>query len=228
MKVLLEFDIKLVILYSEAAAYYPTKEQALKDASRESDEEAGDLYKGVSSVTVSDEHPGYHVEQLPDCLMLFPGFTADRSRAVISEVDASLLLEPGDKVVWLLGVPHLECDLWRLDIMRQANGIRETAPQLQVQTFDYRDSMRKLEAIYQERVGWYKITLSPMGSKMQALGAALFCHSRPDVRVVFATPKEYNASRYSEGCKARWKVDFGRLGSLRKVLQDLDILEVKD
>lgn len=226
MKVLLESNIRLVLLYSEAAIYFPTREQVEAAATAQSDQETA-LHRGVSNVTVSNEQPGYHVDQLPDCLVLFPGFSRERSLAAISEVDPSLLLVPGDKVIWLLGTPHLQEDMWRLDFMRITNQILTSAPQYEISTFDYREALRGLESIYQDRVGACKFTVSPMGSKMQALGVALFCHVRPDVRVIFVTPKEYNAGQYSEGCKATWILNFGNLTQLKERLQQLDMLEVR-
>ena len=74
----------------------------------------------------------------------------------------------------------------------------------------------------------YTITLSPLGSKMQALGTALFCYMHPDVRVIFSTPKEYNATQYSKGCKEVWKLDFGPLSELRRRLDQVGTLRVEE
>jgi hypothetical protein len=227
MKVLLEFDIRLSVLYAEANVYHPTKEEYNRDADRWGSDEGGGLEQGVSDITRSEEYPGYHVDQVPDCVILFPSFRAERALAVISEVDPSLLQVPEKKVIWLLGAPHGEQDRWRLDAMRQINMVQPDSSQAEVSTFDYRESLRTLEGIYRERVLNYRFTLGPMGSKMQALGASLFCYLRPDVRVVFATPKEYNAQLYSDGCKAIWTVEFGPLKKLRALLDRVDTLSIE-
>jgi len=226
MKVLLSLNIRLTILYSEAAKYYPTREEYEENPEKWQSEESLGLERGVSDVILSEEYPGYHIDQLPDCVILFPSFNKERARAVISEIDPSLLTAAENQVLWLLGIPHLDEDRWRLDAMRKINQLSDSSIQYQVSTFDYRDSLRTLEAIYLNRLGQCKFTLSSMGSKMQALGAALFCYLRPDVRVVFAIPREYNAGKYSDGCKATWMVDFGSTRELRISLDQVGTLRV--
>lgn len=228
VKILFEYDMCARILYSEAAIYHPTKQEYERNPAHWQTEDVLGLERGVSDVVTSIDHPGYHLDPLPDYLVLFPTFKAERSKAVISAVDPSLLTSPGKKVHWLLGVPHLEEDRWRLEAMRTINALEVDTPQSEVSTFDYKDTMRALESIHRTVSEHYKITLSPIGSKMQALGTALFCYMHPDIRIMFATPKEYNAAQYSEGCKARWKIDFGSLKELRCVLDGVGILRVEE
>jgi hypothetical protein len=143
-------------------------------------------------------------------------------------VDASLLANPEGKVVWLLGIPHLTEDRWRLDAMKRINAIGVDMPQYEVSTFDYRDTLRVLESLHVDKSDSHTITLSPLGSKMQALGTALFCYMHPDVRLIFSTPKEYNAALYSEGCKDIWEVDLGGLGELRGRLDEVGTLRIEE
>jgi hypothetical protein len=228
MKVLLEYDIRARIIYSEAAIYHPTrKEYEQEPAKWERDDLLG-LERGVSEVMPSIDHPGHALDPLPDFLILFPCFKPDRSKAVISFVDPSLLANPGDKVVWLLGVPHLADDRWRLDAMKKINGIGEGVPQYEVSTFEYKDTLQVLERLHADRSERHTMTLSPLGSKMQALGTALFCYMHPDVRVIFSTPKEYNAAQYSDGCKEVWEIDFGALGELRRTLDEVGTLWIEE
>jgi hypothetical protein len=63
---------------------------------------------------------------------------------------------------------------------------------------------------------------------MQALGTALFCYMHPDVRVIFSTPKEYNAARYSKGCKEVWEMDVGAVGELRRRLDEVGTLLIEE
>jgi hypothetical protein len=228
MNALLEFDFRLIVVYSEAAKYHPTREEYETDRERWKGPESLSLERGVSNVAVSEEYPGYGFDQLPDCVILLAGFKKDRARAAIGKVDPSLLTLPENKVLWLVGAPHLPEDSWRLDYMRSANDLGSEDPQYEVSTFDYKDSLTILEKIHQERANRFRLTLSAMGSKMQALGAALFCYLRPDVRVVFVTPSEYNATLYSEGCKATWMIDFGPLRRLRELLDEVGQLRVED
>lgn len=228
VKVLLEFDICVRVIYAEAAVYHPTKDEYGQDPAKWQADDLLGLERGVSDVGTSIDHPGLSLDPLPDALILFPSFKAERSRAVVSFVDPSLLADPGKKVVWLLGVPHLEEDQWRLEAMRNINGIAEWAPQHEVSTFDYRDTLRVLEHCHAEMWERYKVTISPLGSKMQALGTALFCYMCPDVRIIFCTPKEYNATQYSEGCKEVWRLEFGALRELRSKLDMAGTLRLEE
>ena len=228
MKVLLEYDICARIIYSEAAIYHPTKEEYEQDQANLERDNLYGLERGVSDVMPSIDHPGHALDPLPDFLILFPSFKPERSLAVVSFVDPSLLANPGDKVVWLLGVPHLAEDHWRLDAMKKINAIGEGVPQYEVNTFDYKDTLQVLEGLHADKSERYTITLSPLGSKMQALGTALFCYMHPDVRVIFSTPKEYNAAQYSKGCKNVWEIDFDALDKLRRSLDEVGTLRIEE
>lgn len=228
MAVLLETDVSLRIIYSEAATYHPTEEEYVNSPENWQGDTVLGLERGVSEIRPSREIPGLHLDPLPDAVVLFPSFKAERSRAVISFVDPSLLTYRGDKVVWLMGVPHLNEHRWRLEALRILNDLGEEDVQYEVSTFDYKETLRILENIHGQMSDLYKMTLSPIGSKMQALGTSLFCYIHPDVRVVFAIPKEYNASQYSDGCRATWQVDFGYLPDLTRLLEKVGTLEVTD
>jgi hypothetical protein len=228
MKVLLEFNIRLIILYSEAAIYHPTRAEYQHDPDRWASDETLGIERGVKEVEISEEYQGHHSDQLPNCVMLFPSIKKVRCRTIIGEVDPLLLASPDNNVIWLLGVSHSGQDEWRLEAIRKINDLGDSSTQYEVDTFDYRDALSKLDAIYQERIEQNKLTLAPMGSNMQTLGAALFCYLRPSVRVMLATPEEYNALQYSEGCKATWMVEFGSLSELRSKLDEVGMLRIEE
>ena len=228
LRTLLEYDVSLRILYSEAAVYYPTQRDYESDPEKWRTDGVLGLEQGVREVVPSIEYAGYALDPSPDCVILFPSFKAERSQAVISFVDPSLLNNVSGKVVWLVGVPHLLSDRWRVAAMCRLNGIDSQSKELQVSTFDYRETIKVLEQLYGEMSQGHRVTLSPLGSKMQAVGTALFCYLHPDVRVVLSTPKEYNAALYSEGCKAAWRIELGALSELRRALDAVGTLRVED
>jgi hypothetical protein len=228
MKVLMELDIDLTLLYSEAALYHPTLAEYQSDPTKWESGGPLALDFGVNQVEYGEEHPGYQVDQLPDCVISICGFSKDRTRAAISKVDPSLLTVPGDKVVCLVGVPHLPENHWRLAMMRKIHELGAEVPQYEVSTFDYKKTLCTLEEIYEARAGRFKFTLSPLGSKMQALGSALFCYLKPDIRVVFATPKQYNATLYSEGCRETWSIEFGSIRKIRELLDTVGLLRIEE
>jgi hypothetical protein len=228
MKALLDADVHLRILYAEATTYHPTKEEYECEFEKWSDESSLGLARGVSEVIPSTDYPGQHFDPRPDCVVLFPTFKAERSRAVISRIDPSLLMAPGDKVLWLLGTPHLQEDGWRTEAMRRINKIPNSAPQFEVSTFDFKKTLEALEQIYLERWEKFNITISPLGSKMQALGISLFCYLHWDVRVMFARPMEYNAALYSEGYRSIWEADITSVSLMRSQLDTVGKLVVAE
>lgn len=218
LKTLLESDVSLKVVYAEAASYRPTKAEYEAAPDRwQSDDHLG-LERGVLNVAPSPDQPGVRFDPLPDCIILFPSFKAERSWTVITRVDPSLVPVPGDKVIWLLGRPHSGADHWRIEAMRRINHIPSDGPQHEVSTFDYKDCLKTLELIYAKLWDRHNVSLCPLGSKLQALGTSLFLYVHPDVRVMCAVPKEYNAVQYSEGCKSTWVIDFGALTQIRQLL----------
>jgi hypothetical protein len=216
-------DLDLTIVYSEANQYAPTKEEYQEDPKRWAEE---GLVHGVGDIKVGVAYAGNQRDPLPDLLVIIPGFGRDRARAIISEVLPGVPLGPSDQIVWLVGKPHLEQDQWRLQALvdiHELNGV----PQLyELDTFDYGETLSTLEAIYQRHSQSSQITIAPGGSKMQAVGASLFCMLRPDVRLIFASAERYASERYSKGCKAIWEVQIGKLEMLRKLCRRVDTIKV--
>jgi len=226
LKVIFEFNLSLHILYSEAKVYHPTREEYKADPQRWTTEEGFGLARGVGNVTPSLEHPGYRRDKLREVVIVFPTFKPERAKAIIAEIDQSLIMAPEDRVIWIIGDPHLPEDHWRADAIRQINTITDSAPSYEVSTFHYKKTMETLERIYQPRDCKYHISVSPLGSKMQSLGIALFWYMRQDVSIILATPKEYNASQYSESCKGVWQINFGELAKIRHMLDRVGQLEI--
>jgi hypothetical protein len=228
LNVLLESNVGLRLVYAEAAIYHPTESEYESQIAEWAGVHEYDLETGVSDVLLSTDHPGNSLDSLPDAVFVFPTFKVERTKAVIGWVDPSLLAREGGKVVWLLGRPHLHDDEWRLGAMRALNALSTESRQQEVSTFDYRETIDALESLHEEFSSSHRITISPLGSKLQALGTALFCYLHPDVRVVFSAPGLYNAAHYSQGCKAKWAVDFGSLHELRGKLDRVGMLKIED
>ena len=218
MAVLCEAEAYLNILYSEAAVYHPTKTEYEAEPSAWTTESLLGLERGVGDVRPSREFPGQRFDQLPDSVILFPTFKAQRSRAVITFVDPSLDGVQGDQIIWLVGIPPLPENQWRIEASKAINGLTDDDVQYKISTLDYKETLTSLESIYDRLSNEYRLTLSPIGSKMQALGSSLFCYIHPDTRIVLAIPQEYNAAQYSEGCRETWRIEFGRLSDLRRLL----------
>jgi hypothetical protein len=102
--------------------------------------------------------------------------------------------------------------------MKAINKIDDGKTHYEVSTFSYTETLQLLHNIYSDRSAQFNITISPLGSKLQALGCILFCYQRRDVRVIYSIPSQYNAKRYSDGCKALWQIEFGSIEKLRSLL----------
>jgi hypothetical protein len=220
VRALLEADVDLTVVYAEAMRYFPTREDW--ELNTPVEDPGASLEVGVGELSVTVDLPGYHIETLPDVVVVIAGFGRDRARASIARVDPSLLAVPGDSVEWILGVPHLPEDAWRLEAQVAANAVPPQAVCHEVSTFDYRSTAVTLEKVHLREAGVRQLTVAPLGSKMQALGASLFCWARPEVRVVFAAPVRYRAARYSEGTKAVWQIPLGDTRELRALLDSVD------
>ena len=228
MWLLLQIDIDLTVIYSEASTYYPTKSR-YAEAKRNDSAKLLELSAGPHVLESAVEHPGELEEAARDIVILLPGFDSDRARKVINLVDPSLLLSGQDQVIWLMGNPKLAKDAWRAEWMMALHDVgdgRHWRKYQFIDTFDYVGAWRALEELYQRYSYSNRLTLSPMGSKMQAIGCALFCTSRPDVRVVFATPSEYRAELFTRGCRQVWLLPLGSTKNLRETVQSVGQLEV--
>jgi len=205
----LEFDCQLTVGYAEAATYHPTSEEFKNDESVWMSEDSLGTEKGVEDISPSEELPGEHLEAASNVVVLLPSFRHERSAAIVSHVDPALLMKTSDDVIWIVGRPHLEDDLWRRDAMRRLNRIADDAKVCEASTFDYREVWRILESIYNDRWEASNITLSPLGSKLQAIGVTLFCLRHSDVRVLFSVPQQYNRKQWSHGVRDLWRISFG-------------------
>jgi len=228
MRLLLDHDVSLRVLYTEAAVYHPTEEEYRKEPEKWITADAPGLEVGVGDLSLSKELPGHHLDALPNSIIIFPNLKAARSKAVISKIDPSLLTSPGKSVVWMLGESKRSDLAWRLEEMANINRISSTTPRYNVKVVEYRDTLRALEAAYSQIWEQTNVSLAQFGSKLQCLGTSLFCYIHPDVRVWFATPQKYNAAHYSDGASVLWKVDFGPIPKLRELLDGIGKIHIED
>jgi hypothetical protein len=220
--VLLDFDLDLQVAYSEAETYFPTKEEYERERAVWAGDDHLGLEKGTLNVRVSSEHPGEHSPQIGKHVVVVAGYNRDRVRRVITKIDPQFLADlPNAPITWLIGKPHLPGDGWRRDALLDIHHVPERHARVELSTFRYIDTLLELDAIYRRWGLSHNLTLCPMGSKMQALGGALFCRSRPDVQVMFAQPEEYNAKRYTLGVRDVWSVPLGNTAAMNARLLDV-------
>ncbi len=229
LNLLLNLDANLQIVYSEAEIYHPTIEEFEKEPDKWTTEEGFGIAKGVGGVIPCPEFPGVPKE-LPDVVVAFPTFKPERTKAIISSIDAAIPIRPEKRVLWIVGDPHMEENVrtQRKKIIKDINKIADEAYCREVSTLDYKKTIEALESIYSNYNLEYHLSISALGSKMQCLGISIFCKMRPDISLFLSVPQSYNARQYSNGFKNIWIIDFGDLNHFRQILNSLDTLELSD
>lgn len=224
---LLEFNIYLRIVYSEAEIYHPTPEEFEGERDKWTTEENFGITRGVGKVILSPEYPG-SIKENPNLIVAFLTFKPERTKAIIADIDEALLIRPDKRIIWIVGDPHMDNEnkRKRKEIMKEINKIPEGCPTYEVCTFNYKKTLKTLDKIYNDNNLDFHINISALGSKMQTLGIAIFCYANPDVSVYVAMPKEFDPKRYSEGTKAAWQIDFGDLVNIRDILGKVGQLEI--
>jgi len=225
---LIEINCELKILYAMARDYAPSivEFQANIDSFCSASNETTEY--GVEAIVPSIAHPGQHLDQLPACIILFPNFRKQRSLAVISEVDESLVGAKTQQVVWFLTKPLDSSYDWRLDATRAVNNIDESSLCQTVDSIDYRQTILHLEHVYLRKWRTHNISISPLGTKMQRLGVALFNYFRPSTRLIYAHPVKYNSSKWSNGVGETFVVNLGCTQDLRRKLIQVGSLRVME
>lgn len=227
LKIFFEFNIYLRIVYTEAATYHPTPEEFEKEPEKWTTEEGFGITRGVGRVIPSPEHSGNPREN-PDLTIVFPTFKPERTKKIITYIDESLLIRSGNRIIWIIGDPHMDKDAksQRKSIIRKINEIPEEATTYEVSTLDYKKTLEILYQIYRSKNLDFHINISALGSKMQCLGISLFWYIMQDISIYLAIPREYNPKQYSEGCRGTWQIDFGDTARTRGILDKVGQLEI--
>jgi hypothetical protein len=213
-----EQDMNITLFYGEAEVYAPVDRRAVSGGATE---------QGVRSVEVVAERPGYRVDSLGDAVVIVAGFGPARARAAVAELFPSKIGIPEGAVEWVFGLPPAADRAWRASYSAELHGVAlEDRASHTASTLEYRSVMGVLEEIFMRRWRKEHVTVVPLGSKMQAVGVALFSFLRPEVRVLSAEPARYESAEYSRGIGARWLLPLGESDGLRTRLRSVDSIRV--
>jgi hypothetical protein len=214
---LLHTSADVTLYYAEADEYRPTfseyRSVALQAPYRQGTPPEF-LSLGVDKVELLRSIPGRNVDARPAYLVVFPSFTPTRIGAVLDELSPS-------GVHWLFGVPHMVKNRWRMDAQREYHeSLMDPAHRhCYVSTFDYRETLEVLEAVYRTRKNEYALFVCSLGSKMQKVGQVLFHILRPEVGAVVSIPRTWDPKLYSgRTVKTAYVLNLGDAASLRKRL----------
>lgn len=241
--------IELQILYAEPQEYFPSRSryesapQALIEEALNPGDESSMVEFGVAEVELNELFPGVELESRPELVIAVPAFRTSRLVRCLQHLTDQPLASPAESVFWILGGPPSSTLQWRTSYQKQIVntlmahlvGMEPTdglAPKLNennhevCSTLDYKDILRILMHQVDVRIG-QSLSIVHMGSKMQAIGAALCLAARSEVRVCSARPQQFNASQYSRGVGAKWRLDLTRLEKIIDRLRKVGTLELQ-
>lgn len=199
VNVLIVKRISFRILYSEARFYAPTQTDYL--SWKFPTPGAVKLpYYGVGAVVRTPMTTSIRVQDFPNAVVMFLSFNEALVRAIEGSISAA--------EIYLVGsiVPR---EKWReaamvslhrgiLDEHRDVNSISEDGlPVIRSSTLDYRETIDVLVKLYTEFYLGRRMVISPTGSKMQAVGVAIFCASQSDVHIEYPCPEGYRILDFS-------------------------------
>ena len=129
----------------------PTVEEFEKKREKWTTEEDFGIAHGVGKVIPAPEHPGACKEN-PNLIVAFLTFKPERTKAIITHIDEAILIRPDKRIIWIIGDPHMDGDdkRKRKEIMREINNIPEGCPTYEVCTFNYKETIKKLDKIYSD------------------------------------------------------------------------------
>ena len=219
LRALFDCEIALTVSYTEADVYYPTYDEWSKIA-QQADREGSLLVEAFEtasfqSVGVAGVYPGNLFSEMnpgnrPSVLIAVPNFSCLRMSAILGQ-DWELNKTPREEVVWIIGDPPAEENRWRRTAVERTNTLEQMSREHRhyVSTLEYKDMIKLLEDIWQDRRYSHNLTIGSLGSKMQHLGTFIFLAMHQDVGIWLSEPEEFKADRFSEGSGSQWQVEFG-------------------
>lgn len=241
--------VELEVLYSEPQDYFPDRSryesapQTLIEEALRPGDESSMVEFGVAEVEVNELFPGAELESRPELVIAIPAFRTSRLVRCLQHLTDQPLASPAESVFWILGGPPSSTLQWRTayqkqivnTLMARLVGMEPSdglAPKLTEKncevcsTLEYKDILRTLMHQIDVRTG-QSLSVVHMGSKMQAIGVALCLAVRSEVRVCGARPQQFNASQYSRGVGAKWRLDLTALEKIMGRLGRVGTLELQ-
>lgn len=205
----------LVVLYSEAEIYYPTKGQIDRDLA-EGSYGASSSYLSAGVFEVATD-PAVSSVAMPGAeirLIAFPTFSPVQLVNLVEE------LQPTYTDI-IHGVRMSEENRWREWAIRTLNepilGKIQNCKAYSASTIDYRDTLGILLGLYRERSMFDRLVLTPTGSKLQAVAVGLFRSVLYDVQVVYPTPRDFTQpERHTEGVRRVYSIRMPTMGVFGK------------
>lgn len=195
-------SVNLDIVYFEADAYYPLRDE-FKDKFDSASQNVPQFLTGdVHSVVTTSSMTNTVMQGEPKLLITFPTFNNKDFSSLILEIMPQ-------HVEVLVGEPLREENKWRSEAVRKLNdaplGDLSSFEEDVVSTFYYENTVEKLFSIYNQYADSYRIVIAPTGSKLQSFASFIFKNVYPDVQMVYPVTQEFY-EEYSKGVRQLWGV----------------------
>jgi hypothetical protein len=203
---------RMSIIYTEAQAYPPTRQEVEEKLADEKDYLGilNFISSGVFGITIVPELSTVAMQGQPIRLVAFPSFNPTQFAAVCAEIQASFF-------AIVNGVPPRGENSWRRDAIRKLNNIDsiKEKEEFDASTLDYRETLRLLLDLYKRHGAVEKLVISPTGSKMQAVAVGIVCGFLRDIQVVYPTPRSFpSPSSYTTGAIATYRLSLAPFSGL--------------
>lgn len=221
LKVCLDLNLEVTVVYSEAETYGPSQEEfEAAKANSEIHRPTLQIFTGVYGVVRAGSLASVAMQGQPTAALVFMSFNDALTQVLLNTVYPSRLLlingrPPVHKwrehaTAWIHDEVRRE---WESDNPTTAAGRDDPLPARAVSTLDYRETVSLLVELYWELSETHRILLAPEGSKMQAVGCFFAKALHPDIHIEYPSPDGF-LPQYSSGVGRKWLLRFGRLSEL--------------
>jgi hypothetical protein len=213
-------------VFSEAQTYYPIKAEFNRQKKKKPENIPEFLTTSIYNIVTTQSLSSSTMQGYPLLMVAFPTFNQKELFALINELSpkTTILVE---------GKPHDSDNSWRFQAVKWLNGRMNeyVLKRYAASTFDYKETLEKLEIIYDDFRYSHKVVIAPTGSKLQTFAVFIFKQMHPDIQLVYPVTKKF-AQEYTQGARASWQITIPDLSRLthdlsqfrKKGLSDLEIL----
>lgn len=208
-----DLDVNLTIVYSDAETYHPIENEfEAKKEKYEKETESLPIFltSNVYDIVTTSSLSAIAMQGYPLMMIAFPTFNYRELTALVNEIMPQ-------HMVLLEGRPREKHNHWRIPAIKWLNrkilnehftdeDILKEEERI-VSTFDYKETIKILEKIYESNKYAKKIVIAPTGSKYQTLGVFFFKQMHPDIQIIYPVTKKFT-DRYTDGYNALWKISF--------------------
>lgn len=218
LDILKDLDKNVIVIYSEAEVYHPTKEEFVSEKRKNLEVIPTFLTKGTYKVVLTTSLSSIAMQNAPLLMIAFPSFNYKELTALLNEITPQYLIE-------IEGIPHKHHNRWRYNAIREINKkipedfiFKVDIEHKDLTTFDYIETVSVLNEIYNKFRYTHKCIIAPTGSKFQSVGVFFFKQLHPDIQVVYPVAEKF-ATGYTERCEQIWMINFPNFRDYIKQLE---------